>query len=220
MAKIGFGAIHDFGEDKDINENPITARIVPEESNGSLTLPLYIPFNLRAVIRNVQENENVFYAIKSDGTGIILGIVPDYLNEVFDDWDFIIRNDKVPLQINGNVHIKGNVTIDSDLMVAGNNLVEGNIDVLGNLSADGDSYLSKGIEVTSSATTLGNMVKIDGMTATGAKAFNGFPAGSDTFTGAPVSQDTVMASPLGGNKANGNKGNYEKAKDNEERTVE
>ncbi len=220
MAKIGFGIIQEFGEDKDINENPITARVVPEESNGTLTLPLYIPFSLRGVIRNVQENENVFYAIKADGTGIILGIVPNYLDGTFDDWDYIIRNETATLQINGKVHIKGDVTIDSNLMVAGNTLVEGNTDVIGNLSADGEAYLGKGIEVTATDTNIGGKVKIDGVTATGAKAFNGFPAGSDTFTGAPVSQDTVMASPLSGGKANGNKGNYEKAEDNEERTVE
>lgn len=220
MARFGFGTIQEFGEDKDINENPITARVVPEESNGTLTLHLYIPFDLRSVIRNVKENENVFYAIKSDGTGIILGIIPNYLDGKFDDWDFIIRNDNKPLQINGNVHIKGNLTVDGDTMTVGNNLVEGNLDVVGNLSADGEVYLGKGIEVTASNTNIGNQVKISGTTPTGAMAFNGFPSGADTFTGAPISQDTVLAPPLAGGKASSNKGNYEKAEDNEERTAE
>lgn len=217
MAQIGFGHIQEFGSDTDPNGDPITARVVPEESNGSLTLELYIPLEMRSLFKNVQVEENVFYAIKADGTGVILSIIPDYTNGVYEDWDYIIRNNDVPLQVNGNVHVKGNVTIDGDLMTAGNSLVEGNADIIGNISADGEAYLGKGLEVTASGTNIGGTVKIDGTTPTGAKAFNGFPAGSDTFTGAPVSQDTVMASPLAGGKAEGNKGNYEKAEDNEER---
>lgn len=216
MARIGFGTVQEFGSDKDKNGNPISARVIPEESNGTKTLLLYIPFELRALIKNVKENENVFYALKTDGTGVILGLIPDYLDGVFDDWDFIIRNE-VPLQINGNVHIKGNVTIDGNIITVGNSLTEGNSDVIGNLSADGNCYLGKGIEVTASQTNIGGTVKISGTTATGSQAFGGFPGGIDPMTGLSVSQNTVMGAPLGGGKANSNKGSYEKAEDNEER---
>lgn len=217
MAQIGFGHIQELGKDKDPNGDPITARVIPEESNGSLTLELYIPLEMRSLFKNVQVNENVFYAIKADGTGVILSIIPDYTNGVYEDWDYIIRNNDVPLQVNGNVHVKGNVTVDGNIITAGNCLVEGNTDIIGNLSADGEAYLGKGIEVTSSGTNIGGTVKIDGTTPTGAKAFNGFPAGVDPMDGLSVSVDTVMAPPLSGGKAGGNKGNYEKAEDNEER---
>lgn len=219
MARIGFGKIQEFGKDKDANDNPITARVVPDDSNGSLTLELYIPFEMRSVFKNVQANETVLYVVNNDGTGIICNFIPDYINGIVDDWDFILRNTKV-LQINGDVHIKGNLTIDGNTMTVGNNLVEGNIDVLGNLSADGEAYLGKGIEVTASNTNLGGMIKIDGTTPTGAMAFNGFPSGVDPMDGLPVSTDTVLASALSGNKASGNKDGYEKAEDNEEREAE
>lgn len=218
MAVVGFGKIQKFGDVKDKNGDPVTARVVPEDSDGALTLELYIPFEMRKLIKNVQINEDVLYCVKKDGTGVILYIVPDYTNDIFDDWDYIIRNNVV-LQINGNVHVKGTLTVDKDVMMASNMLVEGNADVIGNLSVDGDSYLSKGLEILGSNTNIGGTVTIDGTTSSGAKAFNGFPAGSDTFTGAAVSRDVVNAVPLSGGKANGNMPSYEKAEDNNIRTV-
>jgi hypothetical protein len=220
MATIGFGHIQEFGDDKDINDNPISARVVPEESDGSLTLHLYIPIELRGLFKNLQENENVFYAVKADGTGVILGLIPDYTNGKFDDWDFILRNDNVPLQISADVHIKGNVHIEGNTIIGGDTLIEGNADTLGNLAADGEAYLGTGIEVTSTGVNIGGIVKIDGKTTSGSKPFNGFPAGLDTFTKATVDADTVTASPLQGQKANNNSGNYEKIDDNEERKAE
>ncbi len=219
MARIGFGIIQDFGTDKDPNGNPITARVIPEESDGTVSLQLYIPFDLRGVIRNVKENENVFYAVKADGTGIIIAVVPDYTQGEFPDWDFIVRNEKKPLQINGDVHIKGNVQIDKDLMTGGNSLVKGNADVVGNLSADGDVCINTTIEAKGGNLNIdGAQIKLNGMTATGAMAFNGFPAGMDTFTGAPVSQDTVIgAGSIAGGVAVGNEGSYTPIDDNEER---
>lgn len=217
MAVTGFGKIQKFGDKTDANGDPITARVIPEDSDGALTLDLYIPFDMRKLIKNVKEGEDVLYVVKRDGTGVIVCVIPDYDNDVFEDWDYIIRNENVVLQINGNVHVKGSLTVDKDVMTAANMLIEGNADIVGNIAADGEAYLGTGLEITSSGTNIGGTVKIDGVTATGAKAFNGFPAGSDTFTGAPVSQDTVNAAPLAGGKADGNKGNYEKAEDNEER---
>ena len=217
MAVTGFGKIQRFGLKKDANGDPITARVMPEDSDGALTLELYIPFDMRKLIKNVKAGEDVLYVVKKDGTGVIVCIVPDYDNDIFEDWDFIIRNENVVLQINGNVHVKGSLTVDKDIMTASNMLIEGNADIVGNLSADGEAYLGTGIEVTSSGTNIGGTVKIDGTTPTGAKAFNGFPAGVDPMDGLSVSVDTVLAPPLAGGKAGGNKGNYEKSEDNEER---
>lgn len=217
MAVTGFGKIQRFGLKKDANGDPITARVMPEDSDGALTLELYIPFDMRKLIKNVKAGEDVLYVVKKDGTGVIVCIVPDYDNDIFEDWDFIIRNENVVLQINGNVHVKGSLTVDKDIMTASNMLIEGNADIVGNLSADGEAYLGTGIEVTSSGTNIGGTVKIEGTTPTGAKAFNGFPAGVDPMDGLSVSVDTVLAPPLAGGKAGGNKGNYEKSEDNEER---
>lgn len=217
MAVTGFGKIQKFGDKTDANGDPITARVIPEDSEGALTLDLYIPFDMRKLIKNVKEGEDVLYVVKRDGTGVIVCVIPDYDNDVFEDWDFIIRNENVVLQINGNVHVKGSLTVDKDVMAVSNMLVEGNADIVGNLSADGEVYLSTGIEVTSSGTNIGGTVKIDGTTPTGAKAFNGFPAGVDPMDGLSVSVDTVLAPPLAGGKAGGNKGSYEKSEDNEER---
>ena len=217
MAVTGFGKIQRFGDKKDANGDPITARVMPEDSDGALTLELYIPFDMRKLIKNVKTGEDVLYVVKKDGTGVIVCVVPDYENDVFEDWDYIIRNENVVLQINGNVHIKGSLTVDKDVMTSSNMLVEGNTDIVGNLSADGEVYLSTGIEVTSSGTNIGGTIKIDGTTPTGAKAFNGFPAGVDPMDGLSVSVDTVLAPPLAGGKAGGNKGSYEKSEDNEER---
>lgn len=219
MAVIGFGILQKFGKDKDKNENPVTAYVMPEDSDGALTLELYIPFEMRKLLKNVQVGEDVLYCIKKDGTGVILCIVPDYTNGVFDDWDFIVRNEKTVLQINGDVRIKGSLTLDKDMMTGGNMLVEGNADILGKLSADGDCVLSQGVEVKGGKTNIGGTVKISGVTGSGSKAFGGFPAGVDPMTGLAVSQDTVNAPPLSGNAANGNKGNYTKAEDNEERQI-
>lgn len=219
MARLEFGTIQEFGEAKDANDDPITCRVIPENSDGVKTLELYLPFELRAQVKNLQIGECVLYATKRDGTGVILALLPDYTEGTVEDWDRIIRNNN-PLQINGDLHIKGSVTIDADAIITGNALVEGNADIIGNLAADGDATLGKGIEVKGGNTNLGGTVKIDGTTATGAKAFNGFPGGSDTFTGAPVSQDKVLASPLAGGAAAGNKGNYTRAEDNEERQAE
>lgn len=219
MARLEFGTVQEFGETKDSNEDPITCRVIPENSDGAKTLELYLPIELRAQIKNLQIGEAVLYAVRRDGTGLVLAILPDYTNDKIDDWDRIVRN-KNPLQINGDLHIKGNLTIDKDAIITGNTLIEGNADVIGNLSNDGDATIGKGIEVKGSNTNLGGTVKIDGMTATGAKAFNGFPGGSDTFTGAPVSQDTVMGAPLSGGAAAANKDSYTKAEDNEERKAE
>ena len=216
MATIGFGKISQFGDTNDINGNPATARVIPLDSDGAVTLDLFIPFELRAGFKNVQIDETVLYIASNDGTGIICRFIPDYLNGVINDWDFIIRNN-IALQINGDVHIKGNVSIDGDLITAGNSLVEGNADIIGNLSADGDAALGKGLEITGGNTNLGGNVKIDGVTATGAKAFNGFPGGIDPMDGLACSQDTVIAGPLSGGKASGNKGNYTKIEENEER---
>ena len=99
---------------------------------------------------------------------------------------------------NGNTATKGNV------------LVEGNSDIIGNLNADGDVCINTTIEAKGGNLTIdGTQIKMNGMTATGAKPFNGFPGGSDTFTGAPVSQDTVMGNgSLAGGNAENNKDSY------------
>lgn len=220
MAVVGFGKIQKFGDAKDKNDDPVTARVMPEDSDGALTLELYIPFEMRKLIKNVQVGEDVLYCVKKDGTGVILCIVPDYTNEVFEDWDFIIRNTST-LQINGDVNIKGSLTVGGDTMTAGNMLVEGNADVVGNLSADGDVILNTTVEAKGGNLSLGgNMVKLEGTTTSGAMAFNGFPAGADTFTGAPVSANSVTGIPFAGGAAEGNAGSYEKAEDNEERKAE
>lgn len=216
MATIGFGKIHSFGETKDANENPITARVVPTDSDGAITLELFIPFELRAGFKNIQVDETVLYIANTDGTGVICQFIPDYINGVSDDWDFILRNKKV-LQINGDVHIMGNLTVGGDTITGGNSLIEGNADIIGNLSADGDAALGKGLEVKGGNTNIGGTVKIDGVTATGAKAFNGFPGGVDPMDGLAVSQDTVNAAPLSGGAAAGNKDSYTKPEENEER---
>lgn len=219
MAVVGFGTLQKYGEKKDKNENPVTAYVMPEDSDGALTLELFIPFEMRRFLKNVQVGEDVLYCVKKDGTGVILSIIPDYTNDVYDDWDYIIRNEKSVLQINGDVRIKGNLTLDKDMMTDGNMLVEGNADILGKLSADGDCVLSQGVEVKGGNTNIGGTIKISGVTGSGSKAFGGFPAGVDPVTGMSVAQDTVNAPPLSGSVASGNKDKYTKAEDNEERQI-
>ena len=216
MANIEFGTVQEFGEKKDSNDDPITCRVVPDNSDGAKTLELYLPIELRAQVKNIKVGELVLYAERRDGAGVILAFIPDYQNDVIEDWDRIIRN-KNPLQINGDVHIKGNITIDKNAIITGNTLIEGNADILGDLANDGDAAIGKGLEIQGSNTKIGGTVKIDGTTATGSQAFGGFPGGVDPMTGLTVSQNTVMGAPLSGNKASGNKGNYEKIEDNEER---
>ena len=190
-AKIEFGKIKSLEDSKDKNGDETMAIVVPEDDSGSVTRPLIIPFYWRKKFGNIQVGDRVVYSLASNNSGCIIARVDG-------EWDSIIRNEKTLVQINGNTATKGNV------------LVEGNSDIIGNLNADGDVCINNTIEAKGGNLTIdGTQIKMNGMTATGAKPFNGFPGGNDTFTGAPVSQDTVNGngSLAGGNAAN-NKDSY------------
>ena len=190
-AKIEFGKIKSLEEPKDANGDETMAIVVPDDDTGSVTRKLFIPFYWRKKFGNIQVGDQVVYSLASNNSGCIIARVDG-------EWDSIIRNEKTLVQINGNTATKGNV------------LVEGNSDIIGNLNADGDVCINNTIEAKGGNLTIdGTQIKMNGMTATGAKPFNGFPGGNDTFTGAPVSQDTVNGngSLAGGNAAN-NKDSY------------
>ena len=191
-AKIEFGKIKSLEEPKDANGDETMAIVVPDDDTGSVTRKLFIPYYWRKKFGNIQVGEQVVYSLASNNSGCIIARVDG-------EWDSIIRNENTLVQINGNTATKGNV------------LVEGNSDIIGNLNADGDVCINTTIEAKGGNITIdGVAIKIDGMTATGAKAFNGFPGGNDTFTGAPVSQDTVNGNGTlaGGNAANNKDGYY------------
>ena len=190
-AKIEFGKIKSLEEPKDANGDETMAIVVPDDDTGSVTRKLFIPYYWRKKFGNIQVGEQVVYSLASNNSGCIIARVDG-------EWDSIIRNEKTLVQINGNTATKGNV------------LVEGNSDIIGNLNADGDVCINTTIEAKGGNLTIdGTQIKMNGMTATGAKPFNGFPGGSDTFTGAPVSQDTVMGNgSLAGGNAENNKDSY------------
>ena len=190
-AKIEFGKIKSLEEPKDANGDETMAIVVPDDDTGSVTRPLTIPYYWRKKFGNIQVGEQVVYSLASNNSGSIIARVDG-------EWDSIIRNENTLVQINGNTATKGNV------------LVEGNSDIIGNLNADGDVCINTTIEAKGGNLTIdGTQIKMNGMTSTGAKPFNGFPGGSDTFTGAPVSQDTVMGNgSLAGGNAENNKDSY------------
>lgn len=190
-AKIEFGKIKSLEEPKDSNGDETMAIVVPDDDTGSVTRPLTIPYYWRKKFGNIQVGDQVVYSLASNNSGSIIARVDG-------EWDSIIRNENTLVQINGNTATKGNV------------LVEGNSDIIGNLNADGDVCINTTIEAKGGNLTIdGTQIKMNGMTATGAKPFNGFPGGSDTFTGAPVSQDTVMGNgSLAGGNAENNKDSY------------
>lgn len=190
-AKIEFGKIKSLEEPKDANGDETMAIVVPDDDTGSVTRPLTIPYYWRKKFGNIQVGDQVVYSLASNNSGSIIARVDG-------EWDSIIRNENTLVQINGNTATKGNV------------LVEGNSDIIGNLNADGDVCINTTIEAKGGNLTIdGTQIKMNGMTATGAKPFNGFPGGSDTFTGAPVSQDTVMGNgSLAGGNAENNKDSY------------
>ena len=191
-AKIEFGKIKSLEEPKDANGDETMAVVIPDDDTGSVTRKLFIPYYWRKKFGNIQVGEQVVYSLASNNAGCIIARVDG-------EWDSIVRNENTLVQINGNTATKGNV------------LVEGNSDIIGNLNADGDVCINTTIEAKGGNITIdGVAIKIDGMTATGAKAFNGFPGGNDTFTGAPVSQDTVNGNGTlaGGNAVNNKDGYY------------
>lgn len=190
-AKIEFGKIKALQEPLDENGDETMAVVIPDDDTGSVTRPLTIPYYWRKKFGNIQVGEQVVYALASNNAGCIL-------TRVDGEWDSIIRNEKTLVQINGNTATKGNV------------LIEGNSDIIGNLNADGDVCINTTIEAKGGNLNIdGTQIKLNGTTATGAKAFNGFPGGNDTFTGAPVSQDVVNGlGTISGGNAEGNKGNY------------
>ena len=190
-AKIEFGKIKSLEEPKDANGDETMAIVVPDDDTGSVTRKLFIPYYWRKKFGNIQVGEQVVYSLASNNSGCIIARVDG-------EWDSIVRNENTLVQINGNTATKGNV------------LVEGNSDIIGNLNADGDVCINTTIEAKGGNLTIdGTQIKMNGMTATGAKPFNGFPGGSDTFTGAPVSQDTVMGNgSLAGGNAENNKDSY------------
>ena len=190
-AKIEFGKIKSLEEPKDANGDETMAIVVPDDDTGSVKRPLTIAYYWRKKFGNIQVGDQVVYSLASNNSGSIIARVDG-------EWDSIIRNENTLVQINGNTATKGNV------------LVEGNSDIIGNLNADGDVCINTTIEAKGGNLTIdGTQIKMNGMTATGAKPFNGFPGGSDTFTGAPVSQDTVMGNgSLAGGNAENNKDSY------------
>lgn len=190
-AKIEFGTIKSLEDSKDKNGDETMAIVVPEDDSGSVTRPLIIPFYWRKKFGNIQVGDRVVYSLASNNSGCIIARVDG-------EWDSIVRNENTLVQINGNTATKGNV------------LIEGNSDIIGALNADGDVCINTTIEAKGGNLTIdGTQIKMNGMTATGAKPFNGFPGGSDTFTGAPVSQDTVMGNgSLAGGNAENNKDSY------------
>lgn len=190
-AKIEFGKIKSLEEPKDANGDETMAIVVPDDDTGSVTRPLTIPYYWRKKFGNIQVGDQVVYSLASNNSGSIIARVDG-------EWDSIVRNENTLVQINGNTATKGNV------------LVEGNSDIIGNLNADGDVCINTTIEAKGGNLTIdGTQIKMNGMTATGAKPFNGFPGGNDTFTGAPVSQDTVMGNgSLAGGNAENNKDSY------------
>lgn len=190
-ARIEFGKVKSLEDPKDENGDKTMAIVVPEDDTGSITRKLFVPYYWRRKLGNVVVGDRVVYALSSRNDGTLL-------TRVDGEWDSIVRNEKTLVQINGNTATKGNV------------LIEGNSDIIGNLNADGDVCINTTIEAKGGNLNIdGTQIKLNGTTATGAKAFNGFPGGNDTFTGAPVSQDVVngMGTIPGGN-AEGNKGNY------------
>ena len=190
-AKIEFGKRKSLEEPKDANGDETMAVVIPDDDTGSVTRKLFIPYYWRKKFGNIQVGEQVVYSLASNNSGCIIARVDG-------EWDSIVRNENTLVQINGNTATKGNV------------LVEGNSDIIGNLNADGDVCINTTIEAKGGNLTIdGTQIKMNGMTATGAKPFNGFPGGSDTFTGAPVSQDTVMGNgSLAGGNAENNKDSY------------
>ena len=196
-ATIEFGKIKSLEEPKDANGDETMAIVIPEDDTGSITRKLFIPFYWRKKFGNIKVGERVVYTLSSSKDGCLL-------SRVDGEWDSIVRNEKTLVQINGNTATKGNV------------LIEGNSDIIGNLNADGDVCINTTIEAKGGNLNIdGSQIKLNGTTSTGAKAFNGFPGGSDTFTGAPVSQDVVNGlGTIAGGNAESQKSSYYSNEDN------
>jgi hypothetical protein len=123
--EIEFGKIAEIcPTPKDANGDPTTCRVIPSRNEGVTTQPLYIPFYWRARLGNLQVDEEVCYAVKGNGQGVVL-------SRLDGEWDGVIRNTTA-------IKAEGDIEVQGSAQIAGNTTVGGSVDATGTV---------KGLEV-------------------------------------------------------------------------
>ena len=72
MANIQKGKISTIEGPADVNGNNTRARVIPEQADGVVTMPLVIASQLRGDAGNLSKGTDVVFAVFPDQTGIIL----------------------------------------------------------------------------------------------------------------------------------------------------
>lgn len=190
-------------EEKDENNNPTKAKVIPSTATDSVTGDLIIDKWIRGRMGNLKVGDEVIYAINEDGKGLII-------KRNDGEWDGTI---------NGSVHmVKGKDEIDNLTLDHGDiTVTEGNETLVkGNLNLDeGNETLSKGnLELKSGNETLdnGNLTLMNGnieiqngklivhgdveitgnMTLTGNLTTNGTITAAGSITGQAVTSQTSV----------------------------
>lgn len=72
MSQIDKGLISTFEADKDSNGNFTKCRVLPASAQSMPTRPLIIPWYLRGKMANLKVNDEVWFALADDLSGIVL----------------------------------------------------------------------------------------------------------------------------------------------------
>lgn len=130
--ELEFGIIQELCSDpKDANGDPTTCKVIPNRSKGVVTQPLYIPFYWRGRLGNLQVDEEVCYAVKGNGQGVII-------SRLDGEWDGVIRNADTVIKAEGDIEIQGNTKVNGDIKT------DGNVEATGDVKATGNVETSTG----------------------------------------------------------------------------
>ncbi|MDE5697622.1 MAG: pre-mRNA-splicing factor [Lachnospiraceae bacterium] len=107
MSVVQKGIILTLEGEADKNGNPTKARVQSTSAEGTSTLPITIPWYLRGKMGRLEKGTEIAFAVFEDATGIIV-------SRIDGDWDGVIEDD---------ITVKGNLTVEKDIMHGKENYV-------------------------------------------------------------------------------------------------
>lgn len=148
-----------LNDEKDINENPVWAQVIPCTADTMVTPKIRIPYYLRGQWGNLEVDTLVLFFLAEDGTGIIL-------MRMDGEWDGHMHGDITILKgflemTEGDFKMdKGNaVMTEGDMTMAKGSLTlsEGDVKANGKIDASGDVSSEGKISATGDVSSEGNI---------------------------------------------------------------
>lgn len=116
MSCIEKGVILTIEGEVDRNENPTQARVQSKTAEGTITLPLTIPWYLRGSMGMLEKETEVVYALFDDATGIILARMDGNWEGRMEETQLFLDLMDTTATVQGNIDVSDGITGENSVI--------------------------------------------------------------------------------------------------------